>query len=380
MKQFNAHRMLPNFIRLFLFALPLCADAQTESYTQARNGTAKMKADASVDGQRWAAFPVVASSPETGVVLGGMLFHFFSTDEPDKQASTIDIIAYGTAKGQYALQVSPNIFLDSGRYRLNAMLGPSLWEANYYGTGMGSPNTPEKYKASNLLGTLTLERKFLNTFVLDILGFYDINRMSVKSGGMLEAGQVAGSTDGTYTGAGLEGGYDTRDNTNAPAAGMVFKYRHVRFDSALGSDLAFNQQNWDIRYYYQPEWPVDDAVLALAATVKRSSGNVPFRYLSSPDGTLVLRGIENGRYRDKDMLALQSELRFPIYERLSGTVFAETAQVAPALGDMVASRFIYSVGGGLRYSLNPDQRFNVRGDLAWVDHGIGLIVNIREAF
>ncbi len=35
---------------------------------------------------------------------------------------------------------------------------------------------------------------------------------------------------------------------------------------------------------------------------------------------------------------------------------------------------------GLRYTLNPEQRFNLRADIGWVDDGIGVIVNIREAF
>ena len=36
--------------------------------------------------------------------------------------------------------------------------------------------------------------------------------------------------------------------------------------------------------------------------------------------------------------------------------------------------------GGLRYALNSEQRFNIRLDIAWVDDGIGVVVNIREAF
>ena len=102
--------------------------------------------------------------------------------------------------------------------------------------------------------------------------------------------------------------------------------------------------------------------------------------MQGPDGTLILRGIENGRYRDKDMVALQSEYRVPVHGKFSGTVFAEAAQVAPRLGDMVANRFITSVGMGFRYALNPSQRFNVRGDVAWVDNGMAMIINVREAF
>jgi outer membrane protein assembly factor BamA len=362
-----------------LWLTPLYAGEQTGNANPTQGASSKVKADVLGDQQRWAAFPVIASSPETGQMLGGMLFYFFPVEGPGKQASTIDTMIFGTTKGQYAIQFSPNIFFDSGRYRLNATLNRSIWKANYYGIGADSPDVADKYKSSFLQGSLTLERRFNDTLVLDILGMYDKSRTTLQSGGLLATGHIPGSTDGTYNGMGVEGGYDTRDNTNSPTEGVVARYRYVNYTAGLGSDLAFSQQNWDFRYFQKTTW-VKDSVMALAATVRRSYGDVPFRYLASPDGTLILRGIENGRYRDNDMLALQSELRAPIHGRFSGTVFAEAAKVAPSLGGMGASRFITSLGIGFRYALNPSQRFNIRGDVAWVDHGMGMIINVREAF
>ncbi len=379
MKRFILRNMFPGFMLSFLLASPLCAEEQAGKADQTQSVVSTENANAATDQQRWAAFPVIASSPETGQMLGGMLFYFFPIDESGKQASTIDTLVFGTTKGQYLLQISPNIFFDSGRYRLNATVSRSIWEANYYGVGMNAARVAEKYKSSNLRGSLTLERRFNDAFVFDLLGLYDNNNVTVKNGGILETGRVAGSNDGTYKGLGVEGGYDTRDNTNAPDRGVVAKYRYIKYASGLGSDLAFNLQNWDFRYFQKTEW-IKDSVVALAATVRLSSGDVPFRYLSSPDGTLILRGIENGRYRDKDMVALQSEYRVPVHGKFSGTVFAEAAQVAPRLGDMGANRFITSVGVGFRYALNPSQRFNVRGDVAWVDNGMAMIINVREAF
>ena len=362
MKRSIMYGAFPGFLQLLSLSVPVHADTGTYD-----------------DQQRWAAFPVIASSPETGQMLGGMLFYFFPVEKQGKQASTIDTMVFGTTKGQYVLQVAPNVFFDTGHYRLNAMVQRSIWQGNYYGIGPDSPDVAEKYKTSSLQGGLTLERRFNEVFVLDILGVYDKSRITVPSGGLLQTGQVPGATDATLNGMGVEGGYDTRDNTNSPTAGVVARYRYLNYTAGLGSDLAFSQQNWDFRYYGKQDW-MRDSVLALAATVRRAYGNVPFRYLSSPDGTLILRGIENGRYRDNDMVALQSELRAPIHGRFSGTFFAEAAKVAPNMGAMGASRFITSVGVGFRYALNPSQRFNVRGDIAWVDHGMGAIINVREAF
>ncbi len=375
MKSITLRNIFPACVLSFLLAMPLYAVGQTD---QSSGAETKDKATFT-DQQRWAAFPVIANSPETGFMLGGMLFYFFPVEKQGEQASTIDTMVFGTTKGQYLLQLSPNIFFDDGRYRVNAVVSRSIWKANYYGIGPDSPDVAEKYKASLLQGSLTLERRFNESFVLDILGVYDKGRMTLQSGGMLETGNVTGSTDGTYNGLGVEGGYDTRDNTNSPTRGVVARYRYINYTTGLGSDLAFTQQNWDFRYFRKTEW-IKGSVLALAGTVRRAYGEVPFRYLPSPDGTLVLRGIENGRYRDNNMVALQSELRAPIYGRFSGTAFIEAAKVAPTMGDMGSSRLLTSVGVGFRYALNPSQRFNVRADVAWVDHGVGVIINVREAF
>ncbi|MBU0486069.1 MAG: BamA/TamA family outer membrane protein [Proteobacteria bacterium] len=365
-----------------IFVLPLTSLWAEEGPAVVKPADGRDKAaslDHPADQQRWVVFPIIASSPETGLMLGGMLFHFLPVEATGEQASTIDLMVYGTTKGQYALSLSPNIFLASGTYRINASLDGSFWKANYYEPGNDSPDLSEKYELTSLTANLTLERRLFDFLVFDLLGYYDRSEIETEPGGMLATGQVFGATDGTYVGLGVDGGYDTRDNTNSPTTGVVARYCYVKYAEGLGSDLDFSLQKAELRYYRKIDWR-KDSVLALAADFRSTDGEVPFGYLSSPDGTMILRGIENGRYKDRDMISLQSEYRFPIYKKISGTVFAEASQVAPGFGDMEIKEFKTSLGSGFRYALNQDQRFNIRADLAWVDDGIGVIVNIREAF
>jgi len=329
--------------------------------------------------QRWAAFPIIASSPETGLMLGGMLFHFFPTYKPEQQASTVDILAYGTTEGQYAISFTPNLFLGNGSYRLNASFVASYWQANFYHIGNNSPEEHEEYDSTNYSANLTLERRYFDSVILDLVGRYENTDMDIVAGGILDSGNIPGAEDGEYIGAGLAFGYDTRDNTNAPARGLLARYEYITYDDEIGSSLDFDIQTLDLRYYTKTAI-VENSVVALAAQMKSTRGDVPFRYLSSPDGTYILRGIENGRYKDKQMASLQAEFRFPIYAKFSGTFFAEFAQVADDFGDMEIDETKTSIGSGIRYALNPEQRFNIRADIAWVDDGIGVIINIREAF
>lgn len=327
--------------------------------------------------QRWAAFPILASSTETGFMYGGMLFHFLPVDEPGQQASTIDLMAFATTEDQYQVILSPNLFFDNNRYRLNVSLNYSSWEANYYGIGNDSPDEEEEYKADSIGASFTLERKLLDQFVAGLVGSYASEEMTIEAGGMLQTENIAGSSDFEYAGLGARVGYDTRDNTNAPNSGALATLESVWFDDSLGSDYDFDIQSLDLRYFV----PVrEEKVLALSMQMKEAHGDVPFRLLPSPDGTRLLRGIENGRYRDRILLGVQSGYRFPVWKRFSGALFAEAAQVANDYSDIELSSFKTSIGLGIRYALNPEQRFNIRADIAWVDGGFGAVINVREAF
>jgi hypothetical protein len=327
--------------------------------------------------QRWAAFPIIASSTETGLMLGGMLFHFLPVDEPGRQASTIDLMAFATTEDQYQVILSPNLFFDNNRYRLNVSLNYSSWKANYYGIGNDSSDEKEEYQSDSIGAAFTMERKFYDQFVAGLIGAYASEEMTTEAGGMLQTENIAGSSNFEYAGLGIRAGYDTRDNTNAPNSGALATIESMWYDDSLGSDYDFDIQSLDLRYFM----PVrDDQVLALSMQMKEANGDVPFRLLPSPDGTMLLRGIENGRYRDRTLLGVQSGYRFPVWKRFSGALFAEAAQVANDYSDIEFSSFKTSIGLGIRYALNPEQRFNIRADIAWVDGGFGAVINIREAF
>lgn len=329
--------------------------------------------------QRWSAFPIIASNPEVGVMLGGMLFHFFPTEKADQQASTIDLYAFGTTEGQYLLAITPNLFLADNTYKVSATFSGNYWRANFYPIGNNSQDDKEQYDSTNYGISVNAERYFFNSFTLGFIGRYTNSDMDIESGGMLDSGDIYGAKDGEYTGAGLTLGYDTRDNTNAPHRGAFAQYQYINYNKNLGSSLDFDSHALDLRYYFKSAL-TKDSIVALAAKMQSTTGDVPFRYLPSPDGTFILRGIENGRYKDRRGLSFQTEYRFPVKGKFSGTVFADFAQVANEFDDMSLDKTKTSIGTGFRYALNPEQRFNVRADFAWVDGGFGMIINVREAF
>jgi len=373
-----------SFIKILtFFLLTVCFVVFTSSQLVATEATTETdisdtdSKEPATKQQRWAAFPILASSPETGFMFGGMLFHFLPVDSPSQQASTIDLMAFATTKDQYEISLSPNIFIDDYRYRFNSSFFYYSWTANYYGIGNDSSDDKEEYNSEGHGVNITFEREWFDSFVTGLLGSYSSEDVTTKAGGMLQTQNVPGSTDFNSVGLGIRVGFDTRDNTNAAHIGTLAVLELTWYDKAFGSDYDFNIQSLDLRHYI----PVlENSVLALSVQFKDSHGEVPIRLLPSPDGTMLLRGIENGRYRDNMLLGFQSEFRFPVRNKFSGTLFAEAAQVARDYSDLAIDSFKTSIGAGIRYALNPEQRFNLRADVAWVDNGIGLIINVREAF
>lgn len=76
----------------------------------------------------------------------------------------------------------------------------------------------------------------------------------------------------------------------------------------------------------------------------------------------MMRGYYQGRYRDKNYLAVQSEIRYRVHPRIgmvafigAGTVYHDTINL---------SNFKLSGGGGLRYFFDLEHNSSVRFDYA----------------
>lgn len=110
-----------------------------------------------------------------------------------------------------------------------------------------------------------------------------------------------------------------------------------------------------------------------------NNGEVPFQSLVSVGNGNTIRGFYNGRYIDKNKSAVQTELRYPIYKKLNGVLFAGTGKVygEKKFDDL---KFKESYGAGLRYCLNESRNINIRADFAFSRDGGAMYINIGESF
>lgn len=339
--------------------------------------TEKKEIDGAEARRSWTFFPILAYNSETGLILGASTFYFPPESNRFSKKSSIDIFLFGTTKGQFFLNLMPNLISRDDKYRFRTKIMGTYWKSKFYGIGNNTPDMYEEYETSGYRIELSLDRRFPKGFTIGPVVDFRMEKVDPQSEGLLDTGIISGAGEGTYFGLGISAGYDTRDNLNAPHSGNLARYEYVTYLTAIGSDLNFNAQMLDLRHYFPTS---QRTTLAVAGHMRLSRGSIPFRLLSKPDGVKILRGIENRRYIDRDLLAFQMEFRFPVKGRFSAAVFADIAQVADNISNVKIDEFKSSVGGGIRYALNQEQQFNMRCDLAWVDSGFGLVVSVREAF
>jgi hemolysin activation/secretion protein len=146
---------------------------------------------------------------------------------------------------------------------------------------------------------------------------------------------------------------------------------------AIGSEFDFTSLNMDLRRYGTL---FDNIVVAAQLYGVFNMGVTPFFDAASIGGKYLMRGFYEGRYRDDNMLALQTECRLPLWWRFGIVAFAGFAQVADRIEDFRFDNFKFAFGGGFRFLWDTEQKLNIRLDIGFAEGKSGLYVTIGEAF
>jgi hypothetical protein len=121
------------------------------------------------------------------------------------------------------------------------------------------------------------------------------------------------------------------------------------------------------------------AFRALAVLSDTSDGQVVPFYLSPTYGGLnVGRGYPAFRFRDRNLLALQSEYRYQINRLVSGAIFVDSGQVAQRVNAMAWSQLRTTYGTGIRFGASGGAA--LRFDLAFGGVGPTFILGLGHAF
>lgn len=172
---------------------------------------------------------------------------------------------------------------------------------------------------------------------------------------------------------------DTRNHPARPTSGGDYRV----------SIASFNDRNFDRYSFRQVEAeasqfiPIlhENWVIALRARVARtdtSNGNVaPFYLLPSLGGSASLRGYEDTRFRDRNLLSLNAEYRWRVFGALDGALFYDTGKVARRFGDLDLTDLKNSYGIGFRFHSSDATLFRL--DVGHGKEGTRVLVSLTEA-
>jgi outer membrane protein assembly factor BamA len=345
--------------------------------------------------------PVLFYQAETGLGygLGGLLSGRFSNDTLTRP-SNARVQYWTSTEGQSLIQLVHTVYTPGEKFYLNGEISSYDILLYYYGIGPKSTSASEsetEYKLfiinQRLQKQIAPKLFFGATYRLT-----DVSKLKITPNNTNGDAPNAFLTDPLVTererrgtrvsGLGPVLTYDTRDVPLAAFGGNLVDVSATFNGTGLGSDYRFVRYQLDARHF-QPVFS-ERTILAMQFLGQFHTGDVPFRELAglgaNLGGTLynnanLLRGIYEQRFRDRQMIMFQAELRQKLFWRIDGAVFGGVGNVSNYIDKFNLSNTKYAGGAGLRFNFIQRDRVNLRLDYAGgTGSSPGILFSIGEAF
>ena len=162
--------------------------------------------------------------------------------------------------------------------------------------------------------------------------------------------------------------------TNA-TRGYYLKAEQKFSPAFLGNKYAFSAT--DIRTsIYHTVWK--GGILAGEFHSLFNYGNPPWGLMAILGSSYAMRGYYEGRYRDKNIMEIQVELRQHIWRRNGVVVWVGAGNIFHQFDELQFKHTLPNYGFGYRWEFK--RGVNVRLDLGFGKNQTGFIFNINEAF
>lgn len=322
-------------------------------------------------------FPIIYYTPETRLaygLAGNATFHLTKDSTRSRTSSILAGVA-GTQNKQFLLYSQFNIFSD--KYYFSGEAGYYKYSYFFYGTG--SKEVPEELFSVNYPRIkINVAYRFTpNLYAGPSFQYEQYNIKKTADNGELAKGTIPGSAGSIITGAGLHFIYDNRDNVLYPGKGYLLNVSFIRNGKFLGGNYNFSKYTIDATLYKKL---TAKSILAANSFNSFTTGNVPFQQLSQIGGSKIMRGYYQGRYTDKNLSAVQTELRSVIYKRFGVALFGGVAIIGSGSPVLDFTNLYKNYGAGLRFTLNRKEHLNLRLDYAFGRQSRGFYLSFGEAF
>lgn len=345
--------------------------------------------------------PVIFYQAETGFGygLGALLSGRFTADTLTRP-SNARVQYWTTQKGQSLIQLVHSIYTPGEKFYLNGEISAYDILLYYYGKG---PNTVSASESETNYKLFIINQRVQKLIAPKLFFGAQYRYTSITNVSAPVKTTDEGMTNVFYTdprmtererqntrisGLGPVITYDTRDIPLAAFHGDLLDFGATFNGTGLGSDYRFVRYQLDARHF-QPLGS-NRTILAAQFLGQFHTGDVPFRELAglgaNLGGTLynngnLLRGIYEQRFRDRQMIMFQAEIRQKLFWRVDGAVFGGVGNVNNYIDKFALKDTKYAGGAGIRFNFLQRDRVNLRLDYAGgTGSSPGILFAIGEAF
>ncbi|MGC1474063.1 MAG: BamA/TamA family outer membrane protein [Psychroserpens sp.] len=373
----------------FICCLPTQMEAQTvdnlkEFFTFYPNQKA-VDRDSTIYRQKFIAAPVVSYSPETNFAFGtGAKFLFkFNGSGEETRVSNMPITLQYTLNQQFFLYSGFEVFTNQEKWVIEGNLLFQNYPRLYYGIGSDTPDSAEEqYDYYQFLVEPIFLKQMFHRYLFIGAGirYNHIYKTEFDQEGLIATEQRDGFDGSTSVGAEVAALYDSRSNILNAQDGWYLEFTHGLYGKVLGGTNAFNLTRFDLRHYIDVSSKNDD-ILGVQFVGRFTRADIPFSEYAFFGSSEIMRGYQEGRFVDRDLLATQVEYRKNFKDSRWGLVgFAGTGDVYHNVDEFQFKNLKPNYGVGARFMIDKKENLNLRFDVGFGRGTNGFYLGIAEAF
>lgn len=307
--------------------------------------------------------PIFQTTPETGIRIGLSMDYFFNASGSDTSTTTRDSYAWAqvsySTKRQLLFEPAWQIYTNKETWYLKGRTGYTDFSEKVWNIG---PNLLPYDQYSDLL----YKRTYFQGIFAKRIGQLFIGPQIKYSNTYQLTDSPAESLlpfllPTTASGLGLTVILDKRNNPFSPYKGHYLELSSIHYRQDIGSSNRFDEYLLDARYYFTLQ---SKHTFAFQALYNGMNGDVPFREIPRLGGSNLLRGLTEGRQRDNQFAAAQTEYRYTINRFFKAAAFLSLGAVSPTLASFQWSQVQQTGGVGLRILVNEKKQLYSRFDMA----------------
>lgn len=324
------------------------------------------------------ALPVVFYLPETKFGFGAAgIATYKHPNYKGIKPSQVQFATVYTLRKQLLIFAPFELYFKEDKLRWSGEIGYFKYFYNYFGQGIQSNREDvEVYNAN--FPKLASSVSYAITSKIYIGG--QVHLENFKTFNIIPSslvGAAFGSGGGFISTLGVDVLYDARDHIILPTKGFFLNVKTESSGHYTGGSYSYHKLELDARHFYSF---VDNNTIGINFYLGLSTGSIPFNQQYYYSNAIKLRGFDDRRFQDNNMILLQSEYRFPIYKRFTGVAFWGIGSLSQTTRSLLSNRFVQTGGGGLRFLLNKRDKVNLRLDYAFTGEGSNFYLTVKEAF